>query len=580
MPPINITIVGETSIGVSVTSKAPSVTVNGGIGPAGFVTAAGTAVTAFGVFELVAGSGITISTTSAQFTIATYPVTAVSGLAPVQSVNGKTGVVDLVASDVTAGTFSIARIPTIGYTALSGVPSTFSPSAHTHSTSDVASFAASAAAAAPVQSVQGRTGAVVLTRIDLTAAALSHTHSTADITSFSAAASAAAPVQSVAGRSGAVQLVAADITGGTFASGLIPTISYTALSNVPGTFAPSAHTHATTDVVGITAIAAASSPVQSVQGRTGTIQLSAVDLTAAAAVHTHGTSDITSFSAAAAAAAPIQSVSGRTGAITLSTADVSGLANVASSGSYTSLSNIPTTFTPAIHTHATSDVVGITAAFAASIHTHGTADISGYQSFPSQAGKNGPLVTDGTAGSWATRYSIVDPVLVQGDGMTLSRNATAGSITISFAGGTSGISVSSATPQPLGTAAAGSSADASRADHVHQLPSLVTLGAAAATHTHAASSITAGTFDVARLPTISYTSLTNVPVTFAPTTHTHSTADISGYTFAKINGITGTITLAAGSNVTVATAGSTITVSAASGSGGGVSLGVGLALFG
>ena len=616
--PINITVVGETSIGVSVTSNSPSVSATGGIGPAGFVTASGTAITAFGVFQLVAGNGITISTSSAQFTVSSYPATAVAGFAPVQSVAGRTGAVQLVASDVTAGTFAIARIPTIGYTALSGVPSTFAPSAHTHSTADVVSFTASASAAAPVQSVQGRAGAVVLTRTDLTAAALTHTHSTADITSFSAAAAAAAPVQSVAGRTGVVQLAAADIISGTFASSLIPTIGYTALSGVPTSFAASAHTHSTTDVVSFAVAAAAAAPVQSVQGRTGTVQLTRADITAAAAAHTHGTADITSFGAAAAAAAPVQSVAGRTGVISLSAADVSGLASVATSGAYTSLSGIPATFTPAIHTHSTSDVVGITAAFAASVHTHGTSDISGYQTFPAQAGKAGPLVTDGTAASWATRYSIVDPVLVQGDGMTLTRNATAGSITIAFAGGTSGIAVSSATPQPLGTASAGSSPDASRADHVHQLPSLVTLSAAASIHTHAASDVTAGTFDVARIPTIgytalsgvpvtfapaththdassisagtlaigriptiSYTALSNVPVTFSPTTHTHSTADITGYTFTKLNGLTGTLTIAAGSNVTVSTAGSTITVSASGGGGsGGVSLGLGLALFG
>jgi exodeoxyribonuclease X len=37
----------------------------------------------------------------------------------------------------------LARIPTIGYTALSGVPATFSPQAHTHSTADVVGLTAS-----------------------------------------------------------------------------------------------------------------------------------------------------------------------------------------------------------------------------------------------------------------------------------------------------------------------------------------------------------------------------------------------------------------------------------------------------
>jgi hypothetical protein len=181
--------------------------------------------------------------------------------------------------------------------------------------------------------------------------------------------------------------------------------------------------------------------------------------------------------------------------------------------SYTALSNVPLTFAPTTHTHSTSD-------------------IAGYAGLPSQAGYTGPLVTDGTNASWTSRYSIVDPVIVQGAGMTLTRDTAAGSITVAFAGGTSGVVVSSATPQALGVAAAGSSGEASRADHVHQMPSAADVGAAASSHTH-------------------------------------STTDITGYTLTSVNGLSGTLTLAAGDNVTVSTAGSTITVSAAAGGSGG-----------
>lgn len=397
---INV-VVSSTAAGVSVSGgTAVNIEVGGGIGPAGFLNAPGTSTSAFGTFQLVGGNGITLSTTSGQFVIASYDTAAVAGFAPVQSVAGRTGTVVLQAADVTAGTFAIARIPTI---------------------------------------------------------------------------------------------------------------SYTALSNVPTSFTPSAHTHGTADVVGLTAAASAAAPVQSVNGLTGAVTIARADLTAAAEVHTHSTADIVSFTASAAAAAPVQSVAGRTGTISLAAADVSGLAAVATSGSYTSLSEIPVEFTPATHTHD----------YAASVHTHSTADISGYSSLPAQAGANGPLVTDGTAATWATRYSVVDPVLVEGAGMTLSRDTAAGSITVAFAGGTSGIVVSSATPQPLGTAAAGSSGDASRADHVHAMPSAADVGA--------------------------------VP---------------------SVNGISSAITIAAGDNVTVSTASSTITIAAGGGggSGGGVAM--------
>jgi len=79
---------------------------------------------------------------------------------------------------------------------------------------------------------------------------------------------------------------------------------------------------------------------------------------------------VVSFTSAAAAAAPVQSVAGRSGAISLAVADVAGLAAVASSGSYTSLQNVPATFAPSAHTHGTAEITGITSSFAAVSHAH------------------------------------------------------------------------------------------------------------------------------------------------------------------------------------------------------------------
>jgi len=544
---IVVNVVGQTSVSVSV---------GGGIGPAGFITVPGTATLAFGTFQLMPGSGITVSTTDGQFLISSYSSTALSSFAPVQSVAGRTGTIVLQASDVTAGTFAIGRIPTIGYTALSGVPTafatsshthdasdvasgtlligriptisytalsntpaTFAPSAHTHSTTDVVAFTAAASAAAPVQSVQSRTGAIVLTRADITAAAEVHTHSTADVVGLTAAFSQVGHTHD-----------AAAVASGTFNIARIPTIGYTALSGVPASFVPSSHTHSTTDVVAFTVSAAAAAPVQSVQSRTGAVVLTRADLTAAAEVHTHSTADVVAFTASASAAAPVQSVAGRTGAISLAVADITGLAGVASSGSYTSLSNVPATFAPSSHTHSTTEVVGLTASFSQPGHTHSTGDITGYQGLPAQAGYFGPLVTDGTNSTWTSRYSIVNPVLVQGAGMSFTRDTSAGQITIAFAGGTSGLAVGSLSPLALGVAAAGTSANASREDHVHKLPTVVDITAAAASHTHDAAAIASGTIDAARIPTIGYTALGGTPATFAPSAHTHGTTDVVGLT--------------------------------------------------
>lgn len=127
------------SISVSVSGTSVGVTVQSGIGPAGFLAVPGTATNAFGTFQLVPGNGITITTAAAQFNIASYSTAQAASFAPVQSVAGRTGNVVLAAADVTAGTFAIGRIPTIGYTALSGVPTTFAPSSHTHAASDITS---------------------------------------------------------------------------------------------------------------------------------------------------------------------------------------------------------------------------------------------------------------------------------------------------------------------------------------------------------------------------------------------------------------------------------------------------------
>lgn len=206
--PISVSVNGETSVSVSVSGSTGasvsvsaagtgvSVSSSGGIGPAGFVTPAGTSANLYGVLQLAAGSGVTISTTSGQFTIASYDTAAVAALSAVQSVQGRTGAVmlsrldvtaaaavhthstsDIVgltagfasgshthdAADVTSGTLSVSRIPTIGYTALSGVPTAFTPDTHTHDASAVASGTLSVARMpGHVQSINGLTGTLTI----------------------------------------------------------------------------------------------------------------------------------------------------------------------------------------------------------------------------------------------------------------------------------------------------------------------------------------------------------------------------------------------------------------------------------
>lgn len=109
-------------------------------------------------------------------------------------------------------------------------------------------------------------------------------------------------------------------------------------------------------------------------------------------------------------------------------------------------------------------------------------------------------------------------VATSGDTINVSvgASATLPSITVSPAGtpgGTGpqgpagGVSVSSATPQPLGTASAGTSADASRADHVHAMPEIKysavtgTPTLAAIATSGSASDLASGTVPASLLPT-------------------------------------------------------------------------------
>ena len=328
--------------------------------------------------------------------------------------------------------------------------------------------------------------------------------------------------------------------------------------------------------------------VASVNNATGTVVLTSLSVSAASAVHTHTTSDVVGFEAAAAAAAPVQSVSGRTGVISLAVADVAN----AVSDSDARLSDART---PLAHTHAISEVTGlqseldgkaavgatnvsrveslngltgvlsIAAGSNVTVSTSGSsitiAAGGGGDSLPAQSGNaTRVLGTDGTAASWVTRYAVVDSVVVAGAGVSFAKDTAAGSITIAAAGGTSGIVVGSATPLPLGTAAAGTAGDASREDHVHAMPSAADVGAASAVHTHDAADVTDFATEAALYGPVSSVNgqtgtvtLVATDVSAASASHSHVAADVTDFVteaakvgpVSSVNGKTGTVTLVA-----------------------------------
>lgn len=217
----------------------------------------------------------------------------------------------------------------------------------------------------PVYSVNGKSGTVVLSVVDITAAAASHTHLTSEISSFSAAAASFAPVQSVAGRAGAVSLTTADVSG---------------LTAAIQTFAK----------------------VASVQGKTGTVTLSVSDITAAAASHTHSTTDVSGLTAAIQTHSKVASVQGKSGTVTLTVSDLTAAA-----------------FS---HTHTTTDITGFASALGSVL--------------PAQSGQTGKYLktVDGSP-VWDVPYSVVTAVLQSGSNITLTPNSEAGTIQIAAQSG-------------------------------------------------------------------------------------------------------------------------------------------------
>lgn len=209
-------------------------------------------------------------------------------------------------------------------------------------------------------------------------------------------------------------------------------------------------------------------PVSSVNKKTGAVVLYALDLTAAEAIHTHSTASIVGLTAAIGGSAPVLSVAGRTGVITLQTADISGLAAIAASGSASDLTagTIPAARLPA-----------------ASTATLGAVKVG-----------SGLTITDGTLSATLT-------------GPALSDNS----------------------PQQTGTASAGTSSEASRADHVHAVP-LATTTAFGAIKVGSGLSITSGVLSASSATAA--TSFVSVPLCHNSTGTAGTFAADSSYFYA------------------------------------------------
>jgi hypothetical protein len=112
----------------------------------------------------------------------------------------------------------------------------------------------------------------------------------------------------------------------------------------------------------------------------------------------------------------------------------------------------------------------------------------------------GPQGLQGDAGPFTTVQVGTTSTGAAGSNAKIDTVTAGGTVTLNFTiprGADAVANLADETPQPLGTARAGSALVASRADHVHAVPA------------------------------ISYSSLTGIPVTFSPAAHTHSISDVT-----------------------------------------------------
>jgi hypothetical protein len=262
-----------------------------------------------------------------------------------------------------------------------------------------------------------------------------------------------------------------------------PLVAWADLTGVPVTFRPSTHTHAISDVSGLSTKLSQLQPAGAyatlVNGKVPSSQLGSYvddveEYPNEASFPATGeagklyvavdVSKLWRWSGSdyepilSDASASVLSVSGRTGAVVLTSSDV-GL----SACNNTSDANKPVS---------TAQASAITAAqnYAVQRSNHtGTQLASTISDFPTEAAKYGPV---------------------------LSVNGLTGAVTISTGGGGGGTaSLSDSTPSSPGTASAGTSSLASRSDHVHAFQS--------------------------------YTNLSNIPTSFTPSSHTHDASAVS-----------------------------------------------------
>jgi hypothetical protein len=306
--------------------------VNSQAGPIVTLTAADVGADASGAATSAVAAHVALADPHPLYTTASEAAAA----APVQSVAGRTGNVTISATDVGGLTEASqdATAALLGAGTHTGITVTYDDAGNSLSLSVAPSSSS-------VNSVNSQTGTVVLTASDVgadasgaaTSAVAAHV-ALADphpLYTTASEAAAAAPVQSVAGRTGSVTLAATDISG----------LAEASQDAVAAMIAAGTHTGLTASYddaansLSLT-VTGGSGAVNSVNGQTGVVVLTAANVgadasgaaTDAVAAHVALADPHPLYTTAseAAAAAPVQSVAGRTGAVVITSADLADFA--------------------------------------------------------------------------------------------------------------------------------------------------------------------------------------------------------------------------------------------------------------
>lgn len=366
----------------------------------------------------------------------------------VVSVAGKTGIVTLTASDVGATNKAyVDNAISAGTTwsKLSGKPSTFPPSTHNHTVSQITDLTLAAGATGgtvPIRTAGGTFSvseptvasnvttkkyvddAIVagvdwakLTGKPSTYAPSTHNHTVSQITDLTLAVGAAANTTVQRDAEGRASIVTPTIDANIANKGYVDSavstgITWSKLNGKPSTFAPSEHTHTVSQITDLNLAVGATAntvvqrdsggrflmvaPTQDTHGANkayvdATVtagatwsSLAGKPSTFAPSEHTHAIADITDFPEVTANVVN-DAIVRRTGSGNVNVPETPATTASATSKSYvdsaistgTSWGNIsakPSTFTPSSHTHPASDVTGL-ATFMSS-HKHVSSDIT------------------------------------------------------------------------------------------------------------------------------------------------------------------------------------------------------------